>query len=159
MRRGASEGVYPQRSSTEQATKPQDKTAFAPRVAALWLVALLLVGSKSAAAILPSSRLATSQNRCNKLYSILPSGEYGPFARRGRRWPRVAFLRQCLAGPHMRRGPEAGSCRYGAKLRLNHSEYKHEDNRSDDPDYDQFILPNSGETISGPATRSGLMNS
>jgi hypothetical protein len=35
LRRGASEGVYPQRSSTEQATKPQDKTAFARRVAAL----------------------------------------------------------------------------------------------------------------------------
>jgi len=35
LRRGASEGVYPQRSSTEQATKPQDKSAFAPRVAAL----------------------------------------------------------------------------------------------------------------------------
>ena len=76
-----------------------------------------------------------------------------------RRWPRITFLRQCLAGPHMRRGPEAGSSRYGAKLRLNHSEYKHEDNGSDDSDYDQFILPNSGETISGPATRSGLMKS
>ena len=35
LRRGASEGVYPQRSSTEQATKPQAKPAFARRVAAL----------------------------------------------------------------------------------------------------------------------------
>jgi hypothetical protein len=41
-----------------------------------WLVASWLVGLQSAAAMLPSSRLATSQNRSNKLYSILPSGEY-----------------------------------------------------------------------------------
>src|SRR5262245_8811059 len=33
--RGASEGVYPARSSTERATKPQGKTALARRVAAL----------------------------------------------------------------------------------------------------------------------------
>src|SRR5258708_29585951 len=35
LRRGASEGVYPRRSSTERATKPQGKPAFARRVAAL----------------------------------------------------------------------------------------------------------------------------
>src|SRR4030095_7525310 len=35
LRRGASEGVYPQRSSTEQATKPQDNPTLARRVAAL----------------------------------------------------------------------------------------------------------------------------
>src|SRR6266487_4493393 len=35
LRRGASEGVYPQRSSTERVTKPQAKPAFARRVAAL----------------------------------------------------------------------------------------------------------------------------
>ncbi len=35
LRRGASEGVYPQRSSTERTTKPQGKPAFARRVAAL----------------------------------------------------------------------------------------------------------------------------
>src|SRR6266851_3998677 len=33
--RGASEGAYPGRYSTERATKPQDKTALARRVAAL----------------------------------------------------------------------------------------------------------------------------
>src|SRR6266487_5243018 len=35
LRRGASEGVYPQRYSAERATKPQAKPAFARRVAAL----------------------------------------------------------------------------------------------------------------------------
>src|SRR5712691_13110383 len=35
LRRGASEGVYSQRYSTERATKPQGKPAFARRVAAL----------------------------------------------------------------------------------------------------------------------------
>src|SRR5919197_767600 len=34
--RGATEGVYPERYSTEGATKPQGKTAFARRVAALF---------------------------------------------------------------------------------------------------------------------------
>ena len=65
------------RSDTRPSTprSPKEKGPRPEGLRRFWLVALLLVGSQSAAAMLPSSRLATSQNRGNKLRSIRPSGE------------------------------------------------------------------------------------
>ena len=61
--RGASEGVYPARSRPGEQGSPRAKRPWPGGLRRFWLVASLLVGLQSAAAMLSSSRLATSQNR------------------------------------------------------------------------------------------------
>src|SRR5437667_11471950 len=61
--RGTREGVYPQDTRPSEQRSPRAKQPLPEGLRRFWLVASLLVGSQSATAMLPSSRLATSQNR------------------------------------------------------------------------------------------------
>ena len=61
--RGVREGVYPRDTRPTEQRSPRAKRPLPEGLRRFWLVASLLVGSQSAGAMLPSSRLATSQNR------------------------------------------------------------------------------------------------
>src|SRR5437773_7808186 len=60
--RGAREGVYPQRYSTDRATKPRVKLGATRRAACFWPEALLLAPYRSTVGYARRSRLASAQN-------------------------------------------------------------------------------------------------